>query len=377
MRQYPIICLGMTVLAILGAGTAPGGDGPSRARDPSPQEVVVFASRHDGYHTYRIPAIITGAKGTLLAFCEGRKNSASDSGDIDVVLRRSTDGGATWGPLQVIADAGPDTIGNPCPVLERTTGRIWLPLTRNVGTNTNEQNHLGTGIGTREVFLCHSDDDGATWSQPVNITAAVKRPEWTWYATGPGCGIQLRDGLLVIPCDHQERGARNTRSHVIDSDDHGATWHIGGSCEEMTNESQVVELDDGELLLNMRSHHGRNRRAVATSRDRGATWSAVRFDDTLTGPPCQGSMIRIPGEAGGASRLLFSNPAGPKRERLTVRLSDDQWRTWRASQVVYEGPAAYSSLVALPGGQVGCLYEKDGYKAIVFARFGLVWLTGR
>jgi sialidase-1 len=355
-----------TALAFLASAPADAAD--------APREVTVFTSGESGYRVYRIPAVVATAKGTLLAFAEGRRNGADDSGDIDIVLRRSSDGGATWGPTQLVADAGEDTVGNPCPVFDRDTGRVWLPLTRNPGRNSTPQNLSGTGTGSREVFLCHSDDDGATWSRPVNITAQVKRNDWKWYATGPGCGVQLRDGRLVIPCDHRTAtSGRVSFSHVIFSDDHGKTWRIGGAAAERTNECQVVELADGRLVLNMRSHAGRNRRAVAVSADRGATWGETTFDETLIEPVCQGSLIRLPGGPG--DRLLFANPAGTKRERLTVRLSPDGGKTWPAARVLCPGAAAYSSLVALPDGRAGCFYEKGRPEALVFARFGLGWLA--
>jgi sialidase-1 len=274
----------------------------------------------------------------------------------------------------VVVDDGTDTVGNPCPVLDRATGRLWLPLTHNAGTNTVAKNKSASGPGSREVLICHSDDDGATWSRPQNITAAVKPDGWTWYATGPGVGIQLEDGRLVIPCDHRVTGGDDSYSHVIYSDDHGKTWKVGGRAAAKTNECAVVERDDGSLLLNMRSHHGKNRRAVATSTDRGATWSDIAFDDALIEPTCQGCLIRVEGEKG-KGLLVFSNPASTKRERVTVRLSADQGKTWPASRVLYAKSAAYSCLVPLPGEQLGCLYERDGYKQIVFARFGLGWLA--
>jgi sialidase-1 len=221
------------------------------------------------------------------------------------------------------------------------------------------------------VLICHSDDDGATWSRPENISASVKRPGWTWYATGPGVGIQLRDGRLVIPCDHRTTASgKDSFSHVVVSDDHGKTWRIGGVAAAKTNECQVAERADGSLVLNMRSQHGKNRRAVAVSTDRGATWGETTFDDALLDPTCQGSLIRADGDV-----FLFSNAASTKRENLTVRLSRDDGRTWPAARVLYANSAAYSCLVALPGGRAGCLYEKDGYRTIAFARFGLDWLA--
>lgn len=327
---------------------------------------VVYRAGEGGYHSYRIPALAVSRKGTLLAFCEGRRDSAGDSGNIDILLRRSFDGGNTWSRAQTVADMGDDTIGNPTAVVERKTGTIFLLMTRNPGTVTESQ----TGERDRTVWITRSTDDGATWRAPVDITAQVKRPGWTWYATGPGNGIQLRGGRLVIPCDHNV-GPRARYSHVIYSDDRGATWKIGGIAEEKTNESAVVELSGGELVLNMRSYHGRNRRAVQRSRDRGETWSPLHLDETLIEPVCEASMIT-------AGRfVLFSNPAATTRTRMTVRLSADGAHTWSASRLVWEGPSAYSSLASMHGGEAGLLYEAgdaDPYERIVFVRFEIGWL---
>jgi sialidase-1 len=372
MPARPRRLLPLLALPLLLAPAAPAGDG-------RPEEVDVFVSGKDGYHTFRIPAAVVSPRGTLLAFCEGRRHGRSDTGDIDVVLRRSFDGGKTWGPLQVVADAGPDTIGNPCPVVDRKTGTLWLPLTRNLGTEGEKAIRDGTSKGGRTVWLTRSTDDGATWSAPVEITPSVRRADWTWYATGPGCGIQLRSGRLVIPCNHSVKGTRARHAHVIYSDDGGKTWQLGGVLGERTNESQVVERADGALLLNMRSYHGKNRRAVATSADGGLTWSAVKLHEALIEPVCQASLLRYTlVRDGGKNRLLFANPASTRRERLTVRLSYDEGETWPVAKVLHAGPAAYSALVALPGGEVGCLYEcgrKSPYERIKFARFGLGWLT--
>jgi sialidase-1 len=343
--------------------------------------VEVFRSGEGGYHTYRIPALITTPRGTLLAFCEGRRNSASDTGDIDTLLRRSFDQGKTWSPVQKIADMGQDTIGNPTPVVERKTGTIFLLLTSNPGSVTEQQITKGAYRAARAVWITRSTDDGATWTPPAEITAQVKRADWTWYATGPGNGIQLRSGRLVIPCDHNRREGDVRFSHVIYSDDRGETWKIGGVAEEKTNESAVVEMKNGGLLLNMRSYHGRNRRAVQESRDGGLTWQALRMDETLIEPVCEASLVSaVP--AGGKSngRLLFSNPAATTRTRMTVRLSRNDGRTWSASRVVHEGPSAYSSLAVLRDRTVGLLYErgeKGPYERITFARFDLGWIGGR
>lgn len=339
-------------------------------------ETTVFTSGEDGYHTYRIPAIIATAKGTLLAFCEGRKSSRSDSGNIDLVLKRSSDGGQTWSQLEVIADDGPNTIGNPCPVVDRNTETIWLPLTWNLGKDTEDRIKAGTSEATREVYVMHSTDDGRTWSERRRITDSVKDPAWGWYATGPGCGIQLTSGRMVIPCDHSVLGSQVFRSHVIYSDDTGRTWHKSDPLDDGTNECQVVERTSGQLLLNMRSYHKKNRRAVATSDDRGETWSPITHDLALIEPVCQASLLRFDDPASGVKGLvLFANPASTKREKMTIRLSRDEGRTWPVAKTIYDGSAAYSSLVALPGDSIGCLYEKDNYTKIVLARFDLAWLN--
>ena len=384
----------------------------------------VFVAGQEGYHTYRIPALVRTTKDTLLAFCEGRKNNRRDHGDIDLVLKHSSDGGRTWSRQQVVYEEGGSsevTIGNPAPVVDQDTGVIWLPFCRD-----NDR-----------VLITHSSDDGLTWTQPIDITADVKEPDWTWYATGPVNGIQLRrpphKGRLVIPCDHRVGGAENPwnhagRSHAIYSDDHGKSWQLSKATEFAMNECTVVERSDGTLLLNMRSYRGRNRRAVATSEDGGITWSASRDDPKLIEPVCQGSMIRYtwpdvdgpdvdgPHDNGhdpdgkdehgrdqrqgehesgahaqesdghdndqsgqrGKSRILFSNPDSKTRDHMTVRLSYDEGKSWPVSRLLHEGPAAYSGLCKLPDQTIGNLYERGSgspYERITFARFTLEWLT--
>ena len=332
----------------------------------------VFVSGTEGYHTFRIPALLTTPTGAVLAFCEGRKNGRGDSGAIAIVLKRSDDGGKTWGPLQVVAEDGANTVGNPCPVVDRDTGRIWLPLTRNLGEDSEREILAQTAKSTRQVWLAHSDDEGRSWSAPQDITATTKAKDWTWYATGPGVGIQLKSGRLLIPCDHAAAGSKMFRSHAIYSDDHGRTWRHGAPVGDLTNECQAVELRDGSVLMNMRSYHGRHRRAVAVSHDGGETWGSVRLDDALIEPVCQASLIRH------RRRLLFSNPASEKREKMTVRLSKDEGRTWPALRLLHAGPAAYSCLTILPNGRVGCLYEcgdRSPYERIALARFSQRWLV--
>jgi sialidase-1 len=390
LRNTIPVCAGFSLLAGFVACAPPA----FAAEAPSgPQQEAVFVARQGGYHTYRIPSLIVTRAGTLLAFCEGRKNSASDTGDIDLLLRRSTDGGKTWDRQQTVWDDAANTCGNPCPVVDQSTGTIWLLLTHNPGDTNERQIKARKASGTRTVWVCHSDDDGRSWTAPVNITASTKDPGWGWYATGPGVGIQLAHGphrgRLMIPCDHSydlEGGSGATEgggSHVIYSDDNGASWKLGGTVRPEMNESQAVELADGQggLLLNMRTFSSRNCRAQSVSADGGLTWTAPAYQPELVEPRCQASILRYnwPDDSG-PGRILFSNPASPRRNRMTVRVSYDDARTWPAQKVLHEGPAAYSCLAVLPDKRIGCLYEcgeKSPYQTITFARIPLPWLEAK
>jgi sialidase-1 len=336
----------------------------------------VYQAGDAGYHTFRIPALIGARNGTLLAFAEGRRSGGGDAGDIDLVVKRSRDGGRTWSALQVIGDNGPNTFGNPCPVLDRATGTIWLFATHNGGLDREKDIIAGTSAGTRTVWVMKSTDDGETWSTAVDITASVKRPAWTWYATGPGIGIQTRAGRLVVPANHAEAAAGVHRSHLVYSDDGGRTWTIGAIADAGTNESQIVELSDGRLLLNMRNHPPKpaNFRMVAISADGGRTLTPATPDLQLLEPPAQASLVAVPNRR---RSLVFANPASTARERLTVRLSDDDGATWPASRIVHHGPAAYSSLAAFADGSVAVLFERGDrspYERITFSRLPLAWL---
>lgn len=356
----------------------------ARQKDSTaPVFVEVFVAGEGGYHTYRIPAAIVTPKGTLLAFAEGRRAGAGDAGDIDLVLRRSEDSGRSWSALQVIGDNGPNTFGNPCAVVDTRTNTVWLLTTQNRGTDREKDIIAGTSDAGRTVWAMRSQDDGVTWSAPVEITASVKAPDWTWYATGPGVGIQTRNGRLVIPGNHAEAKTGIHRSHLFYSDDDGKSWSLGASADPGTNESQIVELADGQLLLNMRNHPPRpeNFRMIARSNDGGHTLSTSAPDRALIEPPAQASVLRFTTTFGqDRNQLLFANPASTARERLTVRVSYDEGMTWPVSRVIHEGPAAYSSLVVLPDRSIGLLFERGErlpYERITFARFTLEWLTNR
>ncbi len=345
--------------------------GPGASGD-APHQQAVYTAGEGGYHTYRIPALVVTGEGTLLAFCEGRKDNRRDHGDIDLMLRRSTDGGRTWSPQRVVHEEGGTakiTIGNPCPVVDGKTGTIWLPFTRD----------------NRDVFVTSSTDDGATWAEPTRITATVKDPNWSWYATGPGHGIQItrgkHKGRLLVPSDCSahpvwSQRAKARHSVMVYSDDHGKSWRRGELTAIKMNECQAAELPDGRVLLSIRNYRGKNRRAFAVSDDGGHTWSEPTLHPDVYCPTCQAGMIRVSWKP---SLLLHSNPAGPGRTHMTLRTSTDEGKTWPASKVLHEGPAAYSDLAVLPDGTVCCLYERGRqhpYETITFARFPASWLAG-
>lgn len=334
------------------------------------KQIDLFVGGKKGYHTYRIPAIIVSTKGTILTFCEGRKYGRGDAGKIDIVLKRSLDNGDTWQPMRILVEEGLNTMGNPSPVVDHSTGVIWLLFCKN--------NIL--------VYVMKSVDDGVTWSDPIEITKDVKKEDWYWYATGPCHGIQLKNGKLVIPCDHAEgprvRGDMNY-SHMIYSEDHGSSWKLGESIGPYMNECTLEETYDGSLYVNMRNYApspNDHVRAYAWSKDDGMTWTKVKFDKTLIEPICQASVIRFTGkDKHDKNRILFSNPASQEeRVKMTIRLSYDECKTWPVSKLLNKGPSAYSDLAVAPNMTLCCLYERgemSPYEKITFANFNIEWLT--
>lgn len=357
-------------LALLLTGAA-GWQAPAAAATPLPAACttsVPFRSGTAGYHTFRIPAVVRVGEATVLAFAEGRRDSAADDGDIDVVLRRSHDGGCTWEALQVIADAGTETFGNPAPVVDPRTGRVVLLICRDTGPE-------------RLVHELHSDSGGATWSPPRDITSQVKPANWRWYATGPGHAIALRHGpyagRLLVPANHTAVLAGGTvhGAHALYSDNGGQDWHIGfvqalpGDWLHL-NESTMAELPDGRIYVNSRDDRGLSpaTRADAHSPDGGlGITGAFRPQDALAGPEVQGSVLATYDGA-----LLYSGPADPRgRKRMTLRVSRDGGASWTPEPPVSTLPAAYSDLVELGDGTVGLLYETgitSPYESVTFTR---------
>jgi sialidase-1 len=347
----------------------------------------LFRSGTEGYNTFRIPAIITTEKGTLLAFAEGRKNGSSDTGDIDMVMKRSEDNGRTWSGLQIIWDDSLNVCGNPAPVIDKTAGKIFLLATWNLGKDREPDIIKQTSRDTRRIFVMESSDDGKTWSAAREITTSVKLSNWTWYATGPCHGIQIGNGIqkgrLLIPCDHIEAVTNRYYSHTIYSDDHGATWQLGGTTpQDQVNECTVAELSAGKLMLNMRNYdRAQKSRKISMSDDGGSTWSDISPDTVLIEPICQASLLSYSFSRKKPAGLLFLNPADKNsRKNMTLRLSYDEGKTWAVSKVLHEGPSAYSDIAKIKGDYIGALYEaglKSPYEGIVFQKVCTKDLPGK
>ena len=302
----------------------------------------IFQPGMDGYECFRIPAIVKAKNGDLLAFAEARKKSCSDTGDIDLVLRRSDDGGETWNKLQIIWEDGNNVCGNPAPVVEQETGKVFLLLTWNLGTDHERDIIDQKSEDTRRVFITQSSDNGVSWEKPKEITESAKKKRWTWYATGPVHGIQMINneeykGRLIIPCDHIEADTKHYYSHVIYSDDKGKTWQLGGTTpQHQVNECAIAELENGDLMLNMRNYDRNSKnRKISISKDGGISWSVLKNDDTLIEPICQGSLLSD------GDQLFFSNPASKKsRKNMTLRLSVDDGLSWDKKISINKGPSA-------------------------------------
>lgn len=335
----------------------------------------IFKSGTEGYSTFRIPAIVTTKKGTLLAFAEGRVNGSSDTGNIDLVMRSSNDEGKTWGPLKVIWNDSENVCGNPAPVVDSETGNIYLLMTWNLGEDHEPDIIDEKSKDTRRIFVTSSSDNGKTWSIPKEITGSVKKENWTWYATGPCHGIQIEKGKykgrLVIPCDHIEAGSKKYYSHVIYSDDKGNTWELGGTTQQdQVNECAVAEINNGLLILNMRNYDRTQKsRKISFSDDGGITWSAIQPDTALIEPICQASLIYIMKN----KKLWFLNPASDNnRTNMTLKSSNNSGKTWKIEKVLHSGPSAYSDLTLINKNTLGCIYEGgklSPYEGIVFTTF--------
>lgn len=339
--------------------------------------IALRSSGDDGVHTYRIPGLVTTNKGTLIGVYDIRHRSSGDlPGDIDVGMSRSTDGGHTWAPMKVIMDMGRDPnwqydgIGDPAILVDRKKGTIWVASTWSHGNRS----WVGSGPGlkpdeTGQLMLVRSDDDGLTWSQPINITEQIKNPEWSFILQGPGKGISMRDGTLVFAAQYQDppnkkdpKLHRLPHSTIIYSKDHGTTWQVGTGAFDDTTESQVIEMEPGVLMLNCRYNRS-NTRVVMITRDMGDTWEEhpTSRKELIEPRACMASLIHLDHEIGKASgsRLLFSNPNSIiSRQRITIKSSLDNGLSWSNQLLLDQGNGrGYSCLTMIDEKTIGILYE--------------------
>ena len=321
---------------------------------PGAAHQVLFAPGEEAGRGYRIPAMVVLPGDVVLAFAESRVNAMSDLLDINLVMKRSDDGGQTWSPLQTVQNIGRHTMHSPCPVYDHETRTVWLPYCAAYGT----------------LYLMSSTDAGLTWSQPRNVSQELNLPEGTYCHNGPGNGIQLSGGRLIVPTSLGD-------ARVLYSDDHGRTWVLG---EPIGNgsEPQVFERADGAVCANLRAVRGAQR-IVACSYDGGQTWGAWSYHPGLLDAGTQASVLRYSTqESAGQNRLLFSNPGAGARGALTICLSYDEGETWPVAKQVYEGAAGYSQLAALSDGTILDLFEAGRYdlrESITLVRADLAWLA--
>lgn len=375
-RTVPLALLGAALMVVTTTGTA-------QAASPAPgtltsQDLTVAGV---GSSYYRIPALTTSVKGTVLAAYDARPTLGDLPSNIGIVLRRSTDGGTTWQAQQVVRkDAAPQGYGDPSLLVDRTTGRIFLFYAAGVN-----QGFFGSATGNDEsdpnvlqADYSYSDDDGVTWTHR-RITKQIKNPAWGGMFASSGEGIQLRNGPYKGRLIQQYAIRNNGANYAVSaySDDHGATWKTGTPVGPGGDENKTVELNDGTIMLNNRSAPYRT---IAYSKDGGVTYTPFVQDTELPDPANNASVMRYAPDAAASdpqsSWLLFSNTEATSRKNLTVKMSCDNGKTWPIKKVVDAGAAAYSTLTRLPGGRLGLLYERGSVDHITYASFDLKWLGG-
>lgn len=339
------------------------------------QPAVLWTAGVGGYERYRIPALCLLPSGTILAFTEARKLiAADDSGDIDVAMRRSPDGGETWGPSRIVQSFAADTAGNPCPVVDPATGDVVLVTCRNGGVDTSAQIRSGAKPA-RRIYVKRITGDGTAWTGNTEITGQVRTPGWRWYATGPAAAVALttgpRAGRLVVAANHTRPPAGTDTGtepkyrgcHLIHSDDGGHTWSVGATSSTPDNlinedEQAITVLPDGRTLYTSCRREPTDtcpgNRGDATSVDDGASYvQSMRPQMSLSVPACHGSLLTLPD-----GRLLHSAPGvTDTRAAMTLWTSDNNGRSWQVARRVSGLPAAYSSLALLDDETVGLLYE--------------------
>jgi sialidase-1 len=370
--EMALACGWAALFCAYGVAAAGQTSGAARTEPVIFEQNVLFHSGEASYFCFRIPALVVSARGTVLAFAEARKTDCEDWDQIDLVLKRSEDGGKSWSDLRVLFHDGNRSVNQPSPILDRETKTLWLVFCKD----------------NQQVFVSASKDDGLTWSTPREITGETKDPAWKYVAAGPGHGIQLANGRLLVAAWGDTSPGPVTWppswdviefSFAMFSDDHGATWHRGRPMyENLTEEGMAVETAAHRVYMSLRSRQEKRRRAHAWSADGGYSWSLVQFDETMPDPPAHASILRIaPRAPNSPAAVLFVNPASASdRSHLTVRLSEDDCQTWPVSRLLYAGHSAYSDLAGPNDRELLCLFEADRYSKLVLARFNLAWVKG-
>jgi hypothetical protein len=342
----------------------------SRADEPFFQKQTVLKKQTEGYNTFRVPGLVATPQGSLLIFCDGRVNGGGDIGKMDLVVKRSPDGGKTWEKVRTLStDKEEKTkIGNVSAVVDKQTGEVHAIFCKDLV----------------QAYSITTTDDGKTFGEPVEITETFKKlaAPWAFFATGHAHGIQLQSGRLVVPVFLSETprsgGEKRVNFHLatINSDDHGKTWQPGGIVPESghLNENTIYETADGSIVTNARATS--SSRFVARSADGGATWSKPAADKNLWGARCQGSSL-VTKDSSGKRVTLFTNPAGPNRTNLTVRLSYDDGKTWPYAKIIDSEATAYGDLTLGPDGRIHIAYESgktSAYDSVALASFNVDWI---
>jgi sialidase-1 len=365
------------------------------------EQTDLFEAGQGGYALYRIPGLVATPRGTLLAYCEARKNAKADWGHIDILMRRSVDGGKTWEPARQIVHLDGKFERNPAAVAQGLgkEGEITINNPVAIVDAKQELVHMLYCVEYNRLFHMTSNDDGKTFSKPVELTSVIDgyRPNYDWqsFAVGPGHGIQLAGGrLLAAIWLSTGKGGHAHRPSVVStiySDNGGKTWERGeivaGEQRPLINpsESIVVELSDGRVMINMRSESKEHRRAYSISRDGSSGWSEPMFDEVLVEPVCMASIVRLATpERDGTTvpAIVFANPATEKgRKNLSIRLSRDDGITWPVVRVLEPGASAYSDLSVGPDNSIFCFYERghgegNAYRRLTLAKFDEEWIRG-
>ncbi len=341
-----------------------------RSKSPVPEQITaqdLFIGGHDNVFEYRIPSLITSNKGTLLAVCDARVDKRGDApNNIDLVMKKSHDGGKTWSAVKVIRDyPGNEAAADPSLIVDKETGTIWLAYDYAVPDPQGDHGRI------LRIQLMKSDDDGETWSSPVDLSYLEKGKDF-WLQNGPGRGL-YSDGVIIFPMYTVYRGGKVQKTVLVYSNDNGKTWALSNEVGEYNVEPQAANISGNRIMVNMRKPYGYGYRQIAVTGDMGDTWQDLRTDSTLIESGCHASFINY--NFDNKSLLLFSNPADSKeRKNMVVKISNDEGKGWQKEIHIYSGSAAYSCMTQLPNGNVGLLYEADKYNKLVFVEIPSVML---